>query len=410
MTPQRTPHPAYSWVRAASAVFGLGIAARFLLLTAVESAILSANLKILPRTRVEHAVLRLRDYAPWESFWVYAAGLVVSAALTGLMVFAVRRSWAACPAATLRGGAVAVVLLSALTAANAKRHQVYFEWFNRAPATPQNFPFDANTVYTRAHNDHVTHAVIGPDGRRRCTDQPLDGQRTRITMVGDSFVFGLYVGEEHSPCWMLHADLEARAPGTYAMHNTAKPGASVHTYVKMMDFTMEHHGTDAFIVGLVIPNDSEPVGPLSYRWLPRSRLFQLASTVLHPDTVLAAMLWHQKVGRSEGFEYVSLVAGLRRISAAAARHRRPTMLYIYDNPGQSHTRQSTHIAYLVEMLRLASKNPYLHITEDVLATPLNQPTEKYHIVGDGHPNAAGHQHHHKTLLPAVEAFIEEFEL
>jgi hypothetical protein len=374
-------------------LFGL-VAARFAVMGLLESVMLATR-------------MLYRPLAWWEGWPFFLAELVVGGVIAGTCA-----AWVAQRRAVERVGPS--LLLGAFGAGVvALGHfwslsQGFFAVAFADLPGRGNFPYPPGSTQVHMRGSGVVyegHARIGEDGRRACAPEGevQQGELT-VTLLGDSFVYGLGVDDPDTLCWRAREHFAARAPGRYRFATTSKPGASLHTYRWMVEFTQREFPTDLLVIGLLLPNDAEVLDVLGNRAVVESRLFQVAASVLHPETLLSLLLSLQKVGKAEFFDHLSIVTGIERLAETVARERVPTLIYLYDYPSRNHAERGELQPYVDLIDRIAEQNPWVELA-GVVSDPAGSDGTRYRIPGDGHPTPEGHAHTMVQLAPKLEAFL-----
>ncbi len=260
------------------------------------------------------------------------------------------------------------------------------------------YPHHANSERTYSRCGVSGTAHINGDGYRVCEPPGVVQQGEQVvTLVGDSMVFGQAVPDDGSLCWALREDLEVLAPGRFVFRNLGQPGANIRSYGRMLRFVDQEFGTDLFVVGLLVPNDSMVHDVNQLRPSRDSLGFQVLAAALQPHTVMAAGQMWDRVGRSEFFSYLSLTTGLDELAAAIDEVGVPTLVFMYDSRDGYQVREGGLQPFVDHVEALAASHPLmdfagvLSITEDV---------DRY-ILCDGHPTSEGHGRHAEMLQPTI---------
>jgi hypothetical protein len=368
------------------------VAARFAVMGLLESAMLATR-------------MLYRPLGWWEGWPFFLAELVVGSIVAGTC-------WRVVAEASDRrglgwGGLAACVLVLV----NFAWHSTGF--FAVAFAEPPgrgNFPYPPGSTQVHMRGSGVVyegHARIGEDGRRACQPEgEVQQGEVTVTWLGDSFVYGLGVDDPDTLCWRSREHFAARDPGRYVFASTSKPGASLHTYRWMVEFTEQEFDADLLIIGLLLPNDAEVIDVLGSRAVVVNPLFQLVASVLHPETMLSLVLSHQKVGKAEFFDHLSIVTGIERLAETVATHELPTLIYLYDYSSRNHAERGELQPYVDLIERIAAENPWVNLA-GVVSDPPGDGQVRYRIPGDGHPTPEGHAVAWKQLQPQVEAFLDQ---
>lgn len=321
---------------------------------------------------------------------------VAAASFRGLAWLRQRPGWSL-------GLAVGGVVVLSMVAANYARQLNGFYWHERMVGDSRGvYPQPADTEVRFSRCGETGIARINSDGYRVCepADRPQTGEEV-VTLVGDSFVFGLATPDDGSLCWALREDFDEIAPGRFEFRNLGQPGANLRSYERMFRFAHREFGTDRFIVGLLVPNDSMLHDVNEVRRSKEVLSFRVLAAMLEPYTVLAAAQMWDRVGRSEFFSYLSFTHGIRQLGKTADELGVPTLIFMYDSLEGYQARERGLAPFVERVEEVAAARDQvefagvLSITENV----------QQYMLCDGHPNSAGNHRHAEQLQPAIQAWM-----
>lgn len=342
------------------------------------------------------------EYSP--SYLGVAARLVLGAGLLGVSGLVVQKvehdladgrfRWVAAATAGLAGVAGAWL-----------HHLSHAEFLaqigaHAAPYSDGTYPFAASSekVYERFGMRGL--ARFDGDGFRACGPQAAAGPR--VTLAGDSMIFGLILDDADTLCWNLRERFVSRGLDV-RWRNAGVPGLSLRSYVENLEAISERFGTEAALVGVLVGNDGQVVDLYTRDRLTRHPLYALAAAVFDPYLPMAVAVAFVKIWRAEGFELVSTVDALRELAAFAERRQVPTLVFFYDDPYSSHAARGAMAAYVREAEALAAAHPYLRFA-GVLTVPGDPPGA--YAIPDGHPNGRGNAWYADVLAPALAELLE----
>lgn len=303
--------------------------------------------------------------------------MLAVAVVNALALFARRRSgrdlWV--------GAALAAPVVGALWSWNLQRHDrpgEFLTWGFTPDRVAGQFPYPSNSTQRFTVVGTTTESHIGPDGTRSCGPQPV-GASHRVALIGDSFVFGKGVEDDGTLCWALRAALDAEGRTDVALFNVGQPGANTVSYANNLAFAVDTLGVDTAFVGLLVPDDSQPMDLNDHRRIVASPWFRAVGSALDPETLLAAMPPIFELSYSDFILQAVVADGIDRIvHAARARHVR-LVLYFYGDRGLP-------LSWFVARAEAAAAgDPRITVLGELSPPPDRRP----YIEGDGHPAAEG---------------------
>ncbi len=160
----------------------------------------------------------------------------------------------------------------------------------------------ANTTEVRDYSGHPLKDDYPPItirsnslGYRDIEPEPQRSNRTRVLVVGDSFVWGdgIASGDDTLP-GLLRRNLEEGAPGRYDVTSAAYPGLGVHGYRRAVEAMIPEVHPDLIVVGYLgtadlVPLDGQNLADLlrSQGWLAHALISLRTLQNLHESSATA---------------------------------------------------------------------------------------------------------------------------
>lgn len=288
---------------------------------------------------------------------------------------------------------LATPLVGALWAWNLSVHDrpgEFLTWDFTSPREAGLFPYRAGSTQTFHVAGKTTEAHIGPDATRLCGTQPASPVQ-RVALIGDSFVFGKGVEDDGTLCVAMRSRLDAAGRDDVALLNVGQPGANSVSYANNLAYAVDVLHANAAFVGLLVPDDSQPIDLNDHRRLVHSSLFRAVGSALDPETLLMALPPIFELSYSDFIVQAVVADGIDRIVAVARDRKIPLVIYFYGDRGLP-------VTWFVQHARDASGGDPTITVLDELSPPASiQP----YLVGDGHPAAPGNAWFAEQLAPHV---------
>jgi hypothetical protein len=254
----------------------------------------------------------------------------------------------------------------------------FLTWDFTSERVAGQFPYRAGSTQTFQVAGKTTVAHIGADATRVCGAQPAGATR-RVALLGDSFVFGKGVEDDGTLCVAMRARLDAAGRDDLALLNVGQPGANSVSYANNLAYAVDVLHADAAFVGLLVPDDSQPLDLNDHRRIVHSPLFRAVGSALDPETLLMALPPIFELSYSDFIVQAVVADGIDRIVDVAKARKIPLVIYFYGDRGLP-------VTWFVEHARAAAQgDPQITVLGE-----LSPPADLHpYLVGDGHPAAAG---------------------
>ena len=293
------------------------------------------------------------------------------------------------------GALLATPVLAALWAWNLSVKDnpgAFLTWDFTSERVAGQFPYPANSTRTFNVAGKTTVAHIGPDATRLCGVQPAEAT-TRLALIGDSFVFGKGVEDDGTLCVAMRARLDAALRTDLALLNVGQPGANSVSYANNLAYAVDVLHADAAFVGLLVPDDSQPIDLNDHRRLVHSPLFRAVGSALDPETLLMALPPIFELSYSDFIVQAVVADGIDHIVDVARSRKIPLVIYFYGDRGLP-------VTWFAEYARAVSHDdPQITVLDELSPPPEIHP----YLVGDGHPAASGNRWFAEQLAAHVPA-------